>query len=134
MATTTVSLLLNSPDILDSQVINISKRGTIKQAGKKTLGVESTTGLAMKTLEQVSAATIIDYSADDVSGDAAKIYIRNTSSSTTQYLVVKIGTQIIGRLYGGDFMFVPYSGGDAADITVTPSTSAKVIVEYIAFY
>ncbi len=134
MATTTASLLLNSPDILDSQVVNISKSGTIKQAGKRALGVESTTGLAMKTLEQDTAATIIDYSADDISGSAAKIYLRNTSSSTTQYLIVKIGSQIVSRLYGGDFMFIPYTGGASADITVTPSTTAKVVVEYIAFY
>ena len=134
MATTTASILLNSPDIMSSQTVNISKSSSLKQAGKRTIGVESTTGLAMKTLEQITAATIIDYSADDITGSAAKIYVRNTSSSTTQYLVVKIGAQIIGRLYGGDFMFIPYTGGDSADITVTPSTSAKVIVEYIAFY
>ena len=134
MATTTCSIAISSPDIMSSQTVNISKSATLKQAGKANLGIENTTGLAMKTLESSSKVDLITYDADDISGNAAKFYIRNTSSSSSQYVTILINSEEIGRLYGGDFAFFPYTGGSNEDIEVQPSTSAKVILEYIAFY
>mgnify|MGYP003138834926 FL=1 len=119
---------------MSSQPVNISRSATLKQAGKANLGVESTTGLAMKTLESTSKVDLITYDNDDISGNAAKFYIRNTSSSSTQYVTLLINSEEVARLYGGDFAFMPYTGGSNEDIEVQPSTSAKVILEYIAFY
>ena len=51
MATTTCAISINSPDIMSSQPVSISRSATLKQAGKANLGVENTNGLAMKTLE-----------------------------------------------------------------------------------
>ena len=134
MATTTCAISITSPDIMSSQPVNISRSATLKQAGKANLGVENTTGLAMKTLESTSKVDLITYDNDDVTGNAAKFYIRNTSSSSTQYVTILINSEEVARLYGGDFAFMPYTGGSNEDIEVQPSTSAKVVLEYIAFY
>lgn len=132
MATTTATIAISSSDIMDGQVISLSNSTTLKQAASKT-GVEETTGLAMKTLESTSAADIIDISDADFSGNACKLYMKNTSTSTDQYVTIGIGGDEIGRLYGGDFMFVPYDSASSADVTATPSTSQKVILEWMIF-
>ena len=44
-------------------------------------------------------------------------------------------TEAIGRLYGGDWMLIPFDGSaTTGDITVAPSTSEKMTVEYIIFF
>jgi len=133
MATTTATIAISSSDLMSGQIVSLSKSNTLKQAASKT-GVESTTGLAMKTLESASKVDLITYDNDDISGNAAKLYVKNTGSSTDQYIQVLVNSEEFARLYGGDFMFIPYLGGSGEDIEVQPSTSAKVTLEYIAFY
>ena len=133
MATTTATIAISSSDLMSGQIVSLSKSNTLKQAASKT-GVESTTGLAMKTLESASKVDLITYANDDISGNAAKLYVKNTGSSTDQYVQVLVNSEEFARLYGGDFMFIPYLGGSGEDIEVQPSTSAKVTLEYIAFY
>ena len=136
MATVTATIGLNSRDISDNG-LNISRSSTLTEAGVNT-GVGSTTGLSSKTYASTSAVELIDYSEDDISGNAAKIYIKNTSSSSTQYVEIAIGTTgshvEIARLYGGDWMFIPYTGGASADIIATPSTTDSVTLEYLGIY
>jgi len=133
MATTTATIAISSSDIMSGQIVSLSKSNTLKQAGVKT-GIEQTTGLAMKTLESVSKVDLITYDNDNIVGNAAKLYVKNTSSSTDQYVQVLVNSEEFARLYGGDFMFIPYQGGSGEDIEVQPSTSAKVTLEYIAFF
>jgi len=136
MAIVTATIGLSSRDISDNG-LNISRSSTLTEAGVNT-GVGSTTGLSSKTYASTSAVELIDYSEDDISGNAAKIYIKNTSSSSTQYVEIAIGTTgshvEIARLYGGDWMFVPYTGGASADIIATPSTTDSVTLEYLGIY
>ena len=151
MATVTASIGLNSRDISDNG-LNISKAATLTQAGVNT-GVTGALGLSNRTLSAAQFRTLIDYSTEDVSGNAAKLYIKNTSSSTVQYVSVHIGAQAdgsdgnpntaddtvtadseIARLYGGDWMFIPYTGGASADIVVKPSTADEVTLEYMVIY
>ena len=136
MAIVTATIGLSSRDISDNG-LNISRSSTLTEAGVNT-GVGSTTGLSSKTYASTSAVELIDYSEDDISGNAAKIYIKNTSSSSTQYVEIAIGTTgshvEIARLYGGDWMFVPYTGGASADIIATPSTTDSVTREYLGIY
>ena len=137
MAIVTATIGLNSRDISDNG-LNISRSSTLTEAGVNT-GVGSTTGLSSKTYASTSAVELIDYSEDDISGNAAKIYIKNTSSSSTQYVQISIGalsgTPVeIARLYGGDWMFIPYTGGASADIIAAPSTTDSVTLEYLGIY
>jgi len=136
MATVTATIGLSSRDISDNG-LSISKSCILTEADVTT-GIKSTTGLSSKTYTSTSAAELIDYSEDDITGNAAKVYIKNTSSSSTQYVEVAIGVTgshvEIARLYGGDWMFIPYTGGASADIVVTPSTTDSVTLEYLGLY
>ena len=133
MATVTAAISISSRD-LHSKGINISNSSVLTQAGITT-GITGSTGLASKTLTQNTAFTLIDYSADDVpSAGHEKVYIKNTSTSSTQYVQVLLGSVEVGRLYGGDWLFMPTLAPDASDLKVTPSTTDSVTLEYMALY
>ena len=44
------------------------------------------------------------------------------------------GAQELGRLYAGDWMFIPYSAAADTDITITPSVATTITLEYMAIY
>jgi hypothetical protein len=132
MATTTATISIASSDLMDNS-ISISNTGTLYQAGGTT-GVVETTGLAALKRASTSKIDLIEYDQDSVSGAAAKVYIKNTSSSSTQYVQVFINSVELGRLYGGDWMFIPWTGGSGEDIEVQPSTTDPVTLEYMALY
>ena len=51
---------------------------------------------------------------------ANKVYICNASATKEDFIEITINSEIIGRLYGGDWMFMPWSATDGlADIHVT---------------
>jgi hypothetical protein len=66
--------------------------------------------------------------------------MRNTGSSKENFFHVAINasaaadttTETIGRLYGGDWMLVPYEG--AINLTVAPNTASDMTLEYGVFY
>jgi len=132
MATTTAAITITSSDLMDNAV-SISNSNTLYQGGGTTSIVE-TTGLAALKRASVSKVDLIEYDEDAVSGAAAKVYIKNTSSSSTQYVQVLINSVELGRLYGGDWMFIPWTGGSGEDIEIKPSTTAAVTLEYMALY
>ena len=148
MATTTATISLNSSDISDSGV-SISNTATLTKAGSTT-GLDQTSGLRRRTFTSVSTVKLIDldhYQGQTLTENkAAKVYIKNTGTSTAQH--VKVGIQNgagvleeIGRLYGGDWMFFPYSAvwtsaahANNQDIDVTPSNTDSVTLEYMIIY
>ena len=64
---------------------------------------------------------------------ANKVYICNASTTSEDFFIVTINDEEIGRLYGGDWMFMPWSASDAlADIYVTAAThTTPVIIDYM---
>jgi len=125
MATTTTSISINSPDI-SGDVIAISKTTQLKKAGVST-GLDQTTGVGKKITQATTQYTL--FSAADYTDDKAhKLYIRVNSNNVTEYVTLTIGTQEIGRLYGGDFTILPWSG--TSDVKLTPSVSTSLAVEY----
>ena len=136
MATTTATITLNSSD-LTSNPLALSSSSTLTKAGTVT-GMTDTTGLARRTTSFGSSSTIdtvVVYRADDyTSNKANKVYIKNTSSTSTEYFTIYItgdragethfdtdGLIEIGRLYAGDWAFFPWSavGGTKEAFTVT---------------
>ena len=131
MATTTATLTLSSAD-LSSQALSITATSTLYKAGTTT-GLDQTTGLNKVIYAAAqSNATLISAGAYE-DNTAGKVYIKNTGSSTTDYFTVELGASniVIGRLYGGDFMFIPYEGEQDIDIT---STTTSMELEYIVIY
>jgi hypothetical protein len=143
MATTTATITLSSSDIADNN-LSISNTATLTTAGTDT-GITETTGLARKKVATSSNTVLLDSGAGiaaDVTADkSAKVYIKNINDrgDGTKWVNILLATVEIGRLYGGDFMFFPWSGGDGKDIEFTcESTSGtdatETTLEYTVFY
>ena len=65
---------------------------------------------------------------------AAKVYICNESADETYYIAMVIDAKPIGRLYGGDWMFIPWNQDDAThDLEVT-ATGGTNNITWIAFH
>jgi hypothetical protein len=64
---------------------------------------------------------------------ANKVYICNSSATMDDYFEVTINQELIGRLYGGDWMFMPWSVSDLdSEIYVTAAThTTPVIIDYM---
>jgi hypothetical protein len=136
MATTTATITIASSDISDNS-ISVSNTATLLKAGIST-GLDQTSGLRRRTLASEDAVELIDldhYQAQTLTENkAAKVYIKNTGTSTARSVKVSIVSvggvpTEIGDLYGGDWMFFPYSAVWNAitsnanqDIMVKPSS------------
>ena len=150
MATTTATITLTSSDIADNN-ISISNTATLTKAGVAT-GLDQTSGLRRRTLSGTPATTKLidlDYYQDQVltENKATKVYIKNTGTSTAQYVKVSMRTggsdasEEIGWLYGGDWMLFPYAAvwTSAAhvnnqDIDIIASNTDSVTLEYMVLY
>ena len=123
----TASITLTSADIAGDPV-NVSKTSTCYKADSTT-PLDQTNGLQRLILTTNSAKEI--YTAENAAASlglnkAAKIFIRNASTVTTEYITVTINATVIGKLYAGQWLFMPWSQNDtAADIKVTASAAGK---------
>ena len=148
MATTTATITIASSDISDNS-ISVSNTATLLKAGIST-GLDQTSGLRRRTLASENPVDLIDldhYQAQTLTENkAAKVYIKNTGTSTARSVRVDIVSTggvptEIGDLYGGDWMFFPYSAvwtealhAGNQDIMVEPSSADSVTLEYIIIY
>tara|TARA_Y100000593_G_C4185410_1_gene274127 strand:- start:323 stop:760 length:438 start_codon:yes stop_codon:yes gene_type:complete len=136
MATINASININS-DILNYPV-TINKSMAMKKLAS-CHGLEETTGLRTKKFGTVTtAAVIVEH--DELTDDKAHmVYIRNTTSSKAGFFYVAYNasaaaattTEVIGKLYGGDWMLFPYNGN--TNITVASDGAAEQTLEYMVF-
>tara|TARA_A100001391_G_C4905766_1_gene234978 strand:- start:92 stop:511 length:420 start_codon:yes stop_codon:yes gene_type:complete len=137
MATTTATLTLSSAD-LTGDALSLSTTATLTKANTVT-GLDQTTGVGRKTTASNSLFNLFEGS-EYTAAKAHKVYVRNTSTVATEYFTISIGDsggtpEEIGRLYAGDWMFIPWSAHDAAnDICVTPSESTTMTLEYMLIF
>jgi hypothetical protein len=106
MATTTATITLSSSD-LSSQALSISSTTTLLKAGL-TAGIDQTTGLNRKLYATAQTGAALIDAADYVNNKAHKVYIKNVGTESTEFFTIKMEPNTIGRLYGGDWMFIPY--------------------------
>ena len=134
MATTTATLSLNSAD-MTSDPLNINVSTQLYKKGT-TIGLDGTTGLAATTTTSVSIYTI--FAAASYTDDKGlKMYIRNTASpndsdEVAYSFLLTLGSQAIGHLGPGDWLFMPWDGTD--DVKLTPSTAQSLKAEYMLVY
>ena len=74
---------------------------------------------------------------------ASKVYVRNTGSDKTAFFYVALNTnaaaaattETIGKLYGGDWMLIPWIATAAVthNITVASSTTEPAYLEWMVF-
>tara|TARA_R100001163_G_scaffold7169_1_gene7601 strand:- start:1749 stop:2141 length:393 start_codon:yes stop_codon:yes gene_type:complete len=128
MATTTASLTISSGD-LTGDALSLSTSTQLKKAGVST-GLDQTTGVARKVLATTSVTTLLTAS-EYGSNKAHKLFVRNISSSASESITITVGSQDIGKLFGGDFIFTPWEG--SADLKVSAS-DANMTVEFLLIY
>ena len=113
MATTTASVSISS-DILSSP-LNISSETTLMKAGTTADGLD---GFDVGYID-IATSTNFDLLDANNSGlnnsKANKVYICNESTDETFYVIITIDSTAIGRLYAGDWMFIPWGSLDQHD-------------------
>jgi hypothetical protein len=116
MATTTAAVTLTS-DLLSDNMSVVSST-TCMKAGTTADGL---TQMDMGYIEVVSGTNfdLLDAENDLLVNKANKVLIANESTDETYYTIVTVDATVVGRLYAGDWMFIPWSAEDAtADIEV----------------
>ena len=140
MATTTATITLSSSDIMDSP-ISISNTSTLYTAGTNT-GITETTGLGRKKFATSGNVVLLDggltsgIAADVTADKSAKVYLKNMNDrgDGTKYVNILLAAVEIGRLYGGDWMFIPWCAASGKDIEFTASDTTETTLEYTCFY
>ena len=133
---TTATITLTSADIAGDPV-NVSKTATCTKAGTTT-DLDQTTGLNRVHLRSVTQKTLLTGNAEG-NDLAAKVYIINKATDPTLYVSGAINAQSIGKLYAGDWMFIPWSQTDtSASLKVAATnwtaSTGDIPVEYALFH
>ena len=123
MATTTAAVTLTSDLLSDN--MSVSASTTCMKAGT------TADGLDMMEYGYVDIASGTAY---DIIGNtptaskASKLYVKNHSTDETYFISIVLDAQAVGKLYGGDWMFIPADFHDAnADIEITATGGTNKI-------
>ena len=127
MATTTATITLSSADLLSdnlslSATMNLNKGGT------------TATGLDQFRMERFILPTgdnqvdLIE-ATTAASEDANYVYLCNKNTDPTHYIIVSLYDVVVGRLYAGDWMFMPW---DSDVVAVGAGGSAIEVQAYVA--
>ena len=135
MATTTASISLSSSDLL-SDDMSLSASMTLYQNGTTATGLDEVNYHRVN----IPTGTQFDLIAEStaLSEDASYVYIINKNTLATDYVLIDINSEEIGRLYAGDWLFMPWD----CDLThATAESSIEIeafthehIIEYALFH
>tara|TARA_R110002096_G_scaffold403040_1_gene600531 strand:- start:52 stop:486 length:435 start_codon:yes stop_codon:yes gene_type:complete len=134
MATTTATVSISSSDLQPGNRLSINASSTLMKGGL-------TTGLTQMQTGVMSVATGAEHRisplATEIAGDAHDIasflYICNKSTDDTYWIDWGINDLMMGRLYAGDWMFIPWSAAlDADEVEIEANTGTNDI-EYAFF-
>ena len=110
MATTTAAVTLTSDLLSDN--MSVSTTTTCMKAGTTADGLDQMdTGyieIATGDVYDILDATVLGLD------KANKVYICNESTDETYYVAVTVKAEVIGRLYAGDWMFIPWGAEHAS--------------------
>tara|TARA_R100001086_G_C11835355_1_gene257671 strand:- start:1404 stop:1844 length:441 start_codon:yes stop_codon:yes gene_type:complete len=133
---TTARITITSPDLMPGSALNIApdaatltKAGVTADLDQKLSGViKAVTGTEYRL---GPLATEMSSNAHDI---ASYLYIANlTTEDTTYYIDWGIHETMIGRLYAGDWMFIPWNASDDdAEIEIEAQGGTNII-EYCLF-
>ena len=143
MATTTAMITLSSPDLL-TDVMSLTSDMTLYQHGTTSTGLDECNYHRANIPTGTDFVLISESAALNTSG-ANYVYIINKNTDVTDYVIVSIRSEVIGRLYAGDWMFIPYSdattatagvddpSGNDSDIEIQAVTH-ECTIEYAMFH
>tara|TARA_R100001082_G_scaffold15355_1_gene7860 strand:+ start:175 stop:585 length:411 start_codon:yes stop_codon:yes gene_type:complete len=125
----TATILLSSGD-LTGDSLSLTSTASLTKAANST-ALDQFTGITTVVYATAQTDTTIVANGDYPDTTVAhKVYIRNASSGTTDYVTVDIDSssnEPLGRLYPGDWCFFPYDGTLDVDID---TSAANMTVEY----
>ena len=135
MATTTASITLSSSDLL-SDNLSLSATMTLYQNGTTATGLDEC-NYHRANIPTGTSFDLIPESAA-LSEDASYVYIILKNTDVTDYVTISINTEEIGRLYAGDWLFMPWD----SDLTHATTDSSieiqaythEAIVEFALFH
>ena len=135
MATTTASITLSSSDLLTDN-LSLSSTMNLYQNGTTATGLDECnyhranipTGTSFDLIEESAA----------LSEDASYVYIINKNTDVTDYVIISINNEVIGRLYAGDWTFFPWDS-DLTHATADSSIELEAVthecvVEFALFH
>ena len=123
MATTTAAVTLTSDLLSDN--MSVSATTDCMKAGTTADGLDQ---MEYGYLEVATGDEYDLIATTPTATKASKLYLKNHSTDETYYIAITQNTQAIGRLYGGDWMFIPADFHDAAgDIAITANGGTNKI-------
>tara|TARA_R100000808_G_C2131295_1_gene140474 strand:- start:567 stop:1049 length:483 start_codon:yes stop_codon:yes gene_type:complete len=157
----TITATLNVSSDISEYGVAINKTMTMTKAGSTT-GLDKATGLIRKTFTSTNHVDLLVGGAsggiaeDVTKNKAAKLYIKNVGTDSSEYFTIGMGKSSgggtaegfdqadsterfceIGRLYSGDFLIIPWDAEDTngyGDITIKPSVATTMVAEYMVFF
>ena len=138
MPTTTATLAITND--IASYTTTSGVTMTLYKEDSATEGMDT----LLSATKKLSSVSQVDLVASASAGDATHnfLYINNPSTDVTEYFIITMGAdgsgaptvEEIGRLYGGDWMFIPWAAASTAyDIMIKPSVATEMTVEFMVF-
>ena len=135
MATTTATINIASSALLTDN-LSLSASMNLYQNGTTATGLDECnyhranipTGTSFDLIEESAA----------LSEDASYVYIINKNTDVTDYVIISINNEVIGRLYAGDWTFFPWDS-DLTHATADSSIELEAVthecvVEFALFH
>ena len=138
MATTTAALTISSSDLV-GDALSLTTINTLNKAGTTT-GLDQTTGMTKAYLTSTAAIDLFPALVETsiaFTGKSSWVYICNKSDNAEEFALVTIGGINIGRLYCGNFLWMPWSMVESVnadnhhgDIEIAPSVATGMWFEW----
>jgi len=141
MPTTTAEIVISND--IGSSSVSIQKTMTLHKEGSATLGMDT-----LISVRKVLASTDqVDLVAAATAGSTTHnfLYISNPSTDPSEFFTICLGDdpqaanadsvdEELGKLYGGDWMFIPWSAANtSSDIMIAPGVATEMAVEFMVF-
>ena len=135
MATTTATVSISSGDLIPGSNLSINASSTLMKAGLTTGLTQVESGVISLALDTDSKLGPL---ATEMSGDAHDIaswlYICNKATDDTHYMDFGIHNTNMGRLYAGDWMFIPWNNAVTTDSEIeVEAIGGTATFEYAIF-
>mgnify|MGYP003149727661 CR=1 FL=1 len=132
---TNARLEITSADLLPGGTLGISANTNLTKAGITTDLDQKLSGvIKLVTGTEYRLGPLATEMASNAHDIASYLYIANlTTEDTTYYIDWGLHETMIGRLYAGDWMFIPWNASDDdAEIEIEPQGGTNII-EYCLF-
>ena len=131
MATTTASVSISSSDLQVGNRLALNASTTCMKAGLTT-GLEKIE-MGKNTLTVADGTTSLKLATTAGVNGASKVYLCNNSTDETFYIRLDLHDTIVGRLYAGDWLFIPWSQNDTTNELVIQAIGGSCPYEYAIF-